>query len=293
MNISEPFIRRPVGTSLLAAGVLLLGAVAYYFLPVAPLPKVDFPTISVSAQEPGVDPQTAASSLAAPLERRFAQIAGVSEITSVSSLGGSSITIQFDLNRDINGAARDVQSAINAAAGELPSGLPQPPSYRKVNPSDSPIMVLAMTSEAQPLSQVYNLADQIIGQRISQVEGVSQVIIGGGAKSAVRVQVNPVLLASMGLSIEDIRARLSQVNVYVPNGALDGKQRRFVVTSNDQLLKASDYLPIIIAQHNGAAVPLRDVGTAIDGQENSQQAGLFNNKRALLLVIFKQPDAHV
>jgi multidrug efflux pump subunit AcrB len=178
--------------------------VAYHFLPVAPLPKVDYPTINVSAQEPGVDPQTAASSLAAPLERRFAQIAGVSEITSVSSLGGSNITIQFDLSRDINGAAPDVESAINAAAGELPSGLPNPPSYRKINPSDAPIIVLAMTSDTQPLSEVYNLADQIIGQRVSQIEGVSQVIIGGGAKSAVRVQMNPVALASTGLSIEDI-----------------------------------------------------------------------------------------
>jgi hydrophobe/amphiphile efflux-1 (HAE1) family protein len=293
MNISEPFIRRPVGTSLLAAGVLLLGAVAYYFLPVAPLPKVDFPTISVGAQEPGVDPQTAASSLAAPLERRFAQIAGVSEITSGSSLGGSSITIQFDLNRDINGAARDVQSAINAASGELPSGLPQPPSYRKVNPSDAPVMVLAMTSDALPLSQVYNLADQIIGQRISQVEGVSQVVIGGGAKSAVRVQMNPVALASMGLSLEDIRTTLSQANVLSPKGAFDGEQQRFVIASNDQLTHADQYLPIIVAQHNGAAVPLRDVGTAIDAQENRDQAGLFNNKRAVLLVIFKQPDANV
>jgi hydrophobe/amphiphile efflux-1 (HAE1) family protein len=293
MNISEPFIRRPVGTSLLAAGVLLLGAVAYYFLPVAPLPKVDFPTISVAVQEPGVDPQTAASSLAAPLERRFAQIAGVSEITSVSSLGGSSITIQFDLNRDINGAARDVQSAINAASGELPSGLPQPPSYRKVNPSDAPIMVLAMTSDALPLSQVYNLADQIIGQRISQVEGVSQVVIGGGAKSAVRVQMNPVALASMGLSVEDIRTTLSQANVLSPKGVFDGEQQRFVIASNDQLTHADQYLPIIVAQHNGAAVPLRDVGTAVDAQENRDQAGLFNNKRAVLLVIFKQPDANV
>jgi hydrophobe/amphiphile efflux-1 (HAE1) family protein len=293
MNISEPFIRRPVGTSLLVAGVLLLGAVAYYFLPVAPLPKVDFPTISVSAQEPGVDPQTAASSLAAPLERRFAQIAGVSEITSVSSLGGSSVTIQFDLNRDINGAARDVQSAINAASGELPSGLPQPPSYRKVNPSDAPIMVLAMTSDALPLSQVYNLADQIIGQRISQVEGVSQVVIGGGAKSAVRVQMNPVALASMGLSLEDIRTTLSQANVLSPKGAFDGEQQRFVIASNDQLTHADQYLPIIVAQHNGAAVPLRDVGIAVDAQENRDQAGLFNNKRAVLLVIFKQPDANV
>ncbi|HEU0274444.1 MAG TPA: efflux RND transporter permease subunit [Candidatus Udaeobacter sp.] len=293
MNISEPFIRRPVGTSLLAAGVLLLGGVAYYFLPVAPLPKVDFPTISVAVQEPGVDPQTAASSLAAPLERRFAEIAGVSEITSVSSLGGSSITIQFDLDRDINGAARDVQSAINAASGELPSGLPQPPSYRKVNPSDAPIMVLAMTSDAQPLSEVYNLADQIIGQRISQVEGVSQVVIGGGAKSAVRVQVNPVALASMGISLEDLRTNLAQANVLSPKGAFDGAQQRFVIASNDQLTHADQYLPIIVTQHNGAAVPLRDVGTAIDAQENRDQAGLFNNKRAVLLVIFKQPDANV
>src|SRR3954466_8243221 len=178
MNISEPFIRRPVGTSLLAAGLLLLGVVAHHFLPVAPLPKVDFPTINVSAQEPGVDPATAASSLAAPLERRFSQIAAVSEITSTISLGGSSMPIQFDLGRDINGAARDVQAAINAAAGELPSGLPNPPSYRKINPSDSPIMILAMTSDTLPLSEVYNLADQVIGQRLSQVEGVSQVMIG-------------------------------------------------------------------------------------------------------------------
>jgi hydrophobe/amphiphile efflux-1 (HAE1) family protein len=293
MNISEPFIRRPVGTSLLAAGVLLLGGVAYYFLPVAPLPKVDFPTINVNAQEPGVDPETAASSLAAPLERRFAQIAGVNEITSVSSLGGSSITIQFDLNRDINGAARDVQSAINAASGELPSGLPQPPSYRKVNPSDAPIMVLAMTSDALPLSQVYNVADQIVGQRISQLDGVSQVFIGGGANSAVRVQMNPVALASMGLSLEDIRTTLSQVNVFSPKGSFDGEQQRFVIASNDQLTQADQYLPIIVAQHNGAAVPLRDVGTAVDSQLNRDQAGLFNNKRAVLLVIFKQPDANV
>src|ERR1041385_788685 len=254
MNVSEPFIRRPVGTSLLSAGVLLLGAVAYHFLPVAPLPKVDFPTINVSAQEPGVDPQTAASSLAAPLERRFAQIAGVNEITSVSSLGGSSIPIQFDLNRDINGAARDVQSAINAASGELPSGLPQPPSYRKHNPSDAPIMVLAMTSDALPLSQVYNLADQIIGQRISQVEGVSQVVIGGGAKSAVRVQMNPVALASMGLSVEDIRTRLSQTNVLSPKGAFDGPAQSFVIASNDNQTQPNQNHPIMVAPHNGATM---------------------------------------
>ncbi|MHA3775568.1 multidrug efflux RND transporter permease subunit [Verrucomicrobiota bacterium sgz303538] len=293
MNISEPFIRRPIGTSLLAVGLLLLGAVAFRFLPVAPLPKVDFPTISVDARQPGVDPETAASSLAAPLERRFSQIAGVSEITSVSSLGGSSITIQFDLSRDINGAARDVQSAINAAAGELPSGLPQPPSYRKINPSDSPIMILSMTSDTMPISDVYNLADQVIGQRISQVEGVSQVMIGGGAKSAVRVQVDPVALASMGLSLEDVRSTLSRANVSMPKGALEGNGRRYVIAANDQLTKAEEYLPTVLLNKNGRTVQLRDVGTAIDSIENRQQAGTFNGQRAVLLIIFKQSNANV
>ncbi len=293
MSISEPFIRRPIGTSLLAFGLLLFGALAYHFLPVAPLPSVDYPTISVSAQEPGVDPATAASSLAAPLERRFAQIAGVNEITSNSSLGGSSIAIQFDLNRDINGAARDVEAAINAAAGELPTGLPNPPTYKKVNPADSPIMVLAMTSDTHTLTEVFTLADQIISQRISQVEGVSQVNVGGGAKFAVRVQMDPGALASMGLSMEDIRTVLSQVNVNSPKGLLSGPERNFVISSNDQLMHAVDYDPIIVAQHNGSAVPLHDVGKAIDGQENNFAAGLFNGKRAVLLVIFKQPGANV
>jgi hydrophobe/amphiphile efflux-1 (HAE1) family protein len=292
-GVSDPFIRRPIGTSLLAAGILLLGAVAFNFLPVAPLPKVDFPTISVDARQPGVDPGTAASSLAAPLERRFSQIAGVSEITSVSSLGGTSITVQFDLDRDINGAARDIQSAINAAAGELPTGLPQPPSYRKVNPGDAPIMILSMTSDTQPLSEVYNLADQIIGQRLSQIEGVSQVMIGGGAKSAVRVQVDPVALASMGLSLEDIRDTLARVNVDMPKGALDGDGRRYVIASNDQLKTAEEYLPIVIVNRQGRSVRLRDVGTAIDSVENRQQAGIFNGKRAVLLIISKQSNANV
>ncbi len=293
MNISEPFIRRPIGTSLLALGLLLLGVLAYYFLPIAPLPSVDYPTIFVNAQEPGVDPATAASSLAAPLERRFAQIAGVNEITSTSSLGGASISIQFDLTRDINGAARDVEAAINAASGELPSGLPNPPTYRKVNPADAPIMVLAMTSDTHELTEVYTLADQIVSQRISQIEGVSQVNLGGGAKSAVRVQVNPVQLASMGLSLEDIRLQLSLVNVNSPKGMLSGPERNYVIGSNDQRLRAADYRPIIVAQHNGVAVPLHDIGTVIDGQENDLQAGLFNGKRAVLLVIFKQPGANV
>src|SRR6267154_4368630 len=243
MSISTPFIERPAGTTLLTVAVALAGVVAYQFLPVSPIPQVEFPTISVQAFLPGASPETMASSVATPLERQFGRIAGVTEMTSTSFLGSTSITLQFDLNRDINGAARDVQAAINAAAGELPPGLPQPPFYRKVNPSDAPIMVLAMTSDALPLSQVYNLADQIIGQRISQVEGVSQVTIGGGAKSAVRVQINPVALASMGLSMEDIRTRLSQVNVNSPKGALEGPEQRFVISSNDQLLQASQYQP--------------------------------------------------
>ncbi len=271
----------------------MLGAVAFFFLPVAPLPKVDFPTIMVSALQPGVDPATAATSLAAPLERRFSQIAGVSEITSVSSLGGASITIQFDLSRNINGAARDVQSAINAAAGELPSGLAHPPSYRTVNPSDSPIMILAMTSDTVPLAEVYNYADQVVGQRISQIKGVSQVTIGGGAKSAVRVQVDPGALAAMGLSLEEVRSTLSKVNVSMPKGALDGESQRYVINTNDQLTRASEYLPTLIVNRGGRTVRLQDVGTVIDSVENRLQAGIYNGKRSVLLIVFKQPNANV
>ena len=199
MNVSGPFIRRPVGTSLLAIGLLLLGATAYFFLPVAPLPQVDFPTIGVSASLPGVDPATAASSLAAPLERRLGQIAGVTEMTSASSLGGSTVTVQFDLSRNVNDAARDVQAAINAAERNLPANLPNPPTYRKYNPADSPVVVLAMTSQTMRLSEVYNLADQSVSQRLCQLPGVSQVGVYGGAKTAVRVQVNPAALAAMGM----------------------------------------------------------------------------------------------
>jgi multidrug efflux pump len=293
MNISEPFIRRPVGTSLLALGVLLMGAVAYHFLPVAPLPKVDFPTISVSANLPGVDPATAATSLAAPLERRLGQIPGVAEMTSSSSLGSSQVTIQFDLSRDINSAARDVQAAINAAAGELPPGMPNPPTYRKFNPTDSPVMSLALFSDTLPLSQVYNVADQTIAQRIAQVDGVSQVDINGSAKSAVRVRVNPAALANMGISIEDIRTALQQVNVDSPKGSLDGEHQSVVINSNDQLTRAEQYRPIIVAQKNGVPVPLKDVGEVTDSVENARVAGWYNAKPAVLLFIRKQPDANV
>ena len=293
MSISEPFIQRPVGTSLLAVGLLLLGAVAYQFLPIAPLPQVDFPTIQVSAALPGVDPETAATSLAAPLERRFAQIAGASEITSNSTLGGANITIQFDLDRDINGAARDVQAAINAAGGELPLNLPNPPTYRKVNPADSSVIIIAMTSDTLPLAEVYNLADQVLGQRLSQIDGVAQVSIGGGAKSAVRIQVNPAVLASMGMSMEDIRRVVSQVNLDSPKGQISNEGESYVIASNDQLSAAKDYLPLIVAQHNGIPVQLGSVAKVIDAQENVFQAGWSGSQRAVLLFIRKQATANV
>ncbi len=293
MSVSEPFIRRPVGTSLLALGLLLLGLVAYQFLPIAPLPQIDFPTIQVQASLPGVDPETAATSLAAPLERRFAQIAGVSEITSSSTLGGASITLQFNLDRDINGAARDVQAAINAAGGELPLNLPNPPTYRKVNPADSPVMILAMTSDTVPLAEVYNLADQVLGQRLSQIEGVSQVSINGGAKSAVRIQVNPAVLTSMGMSMDDIRGVISQVNVDSPKGLLANDHESFVIASNDQLYEAKDYKKLIVAQHNGVPVQLGSIANVTDGQENNFLAGWSGSKRAVLLIIRKQSAANV
>ncbi len=293
MSISEPFIRRPVGTSLLAVGLLLLGMVAYQFLPIAPLPQIDFPTIQVQASLPGVDPETAATSLAAPLERRFAQIAGASEITSSSNIGGSQLTIQFDLDRSINGAARDVQAAINAAGGELPLNLPNPPTYRKVNPADSPVMILAMTSDTVPLSEVYNLADQVLGQRLSQIDGVSQVSISGGAKSAVRIQVNPAVLASMGMSMEDIRGVVSKVNLDSPKGQISNDRESYIIASNDQLSDAKDYRPLIVAQHNGIPVQLGSIAKVIDAQENLFQAGWSGSTKAVLLFIRKQSTANV
>ena len=293
MNVSEPFIRRPIGTSLLAVGLLLLGLVAYHLLPIAPLPQVDFPTIQVQASLPGVDPETAATSLAAPLERRFAQIAGASEITSSSNIGGAGITIQFNLDRDINAAARDVEAAINAAGGELPLSLPNPPTYRKVNPADSPVMILAMTSDTVPLSEVYNLADQVLGQRLSQVAGVSQVSINGGAKSAVRIQVNPAVLASMGMSMDDIRAVISKVNVDSPKGSLSDEHETYTLSSNDQLHEAREYKPLVVAQHNGTPVQLGSIARVIDAQENDRMAGWSGPKLAVLLIIRKQSDANV
>ena len=293
MSVSEPFIRRPIATSLLAIGVMLIGIVAYHFLPVAPLPQVDFPTINVNASFSGVDPETAATSLAAPLERRFANIAGVNEITSVSQLNGCRITLQFDLTRDINGAARDVQAAINAASSELPPGLPNLPSYRKANPNDAPILILALTSSTIPLSQIYNYCEELLVPAMSQIPGVSEVDIGGGAKTAVRIQVDPATLASMGLSIDHVRAVLQGQNKDAPKGSLDGDRLSFTVEANDQLFTANDYKNLIIGQKNGVPIPLSAVGRAIDATEDRLQAGWFNSERAVVVFVRKQADANV
>jgi hydrophobe/amphiphile efflux-1 (HAE1) family protein len=293
MNVSGPFIRRPVATSLLAAGLLLLGLVAYRALPVAPLPRVDFPMISVSASLPGAEPETVASSLAAPLEKRLGQIAGVTEITSASTLGGTSITVQFDLNRSVDSAARDVQAAISAAASELPLSLPAPPGYRKVNPADTPIMVLAMTSDTAEPTQVFEYADEILGQRLSQVEGVSQVIINGAEKSAVRVQVNPAALASTGLSLEDVRTFLSQANVDLPKGSIDGEDASYTISANDQLRRAEQYRGLIIAQKGGTPIVLHSFANVLDGVENTRLAAWANGQPAVLLIVFKQAGANV
>ncbi len=293
MNISEPFVRRPIATSLLAVGLMLVGVVAYRFLPVAPLPQVDFPTINVSATYSGVDPETAATSLAAPLERRFANIAGVNEITSVSQLNGTRITLQFDLSRDINGAARDVQAAINAASSELPPGLPSPPTYRKANPNDLPVLILALTSDSVPLSVIYNQAVELLVPALSQVPGVSEVDVGGGARTAVRIQVDPAALASMGLSIDNVRAVLQSQNKDSPKGAIDGDQISFTINANDQLFNADQYKNLIIGEKNGVPIPLSAVGRAIDATEDRLQAAWFNSKRAVVLFVRKQADANV
>ena len=293
MNICAPFIRRPVGTSLLAIGLFLSGIVAYHFMPVAAIPRVDFPMISVGASLPGADPATVASSLAAPLERRLAQIAGVTEITSASSLGGCSVTVQFDLSRNVDGAARDVQAAINAAAADLPINLPGPPTYRKINPADSPIMILAMQSDILRPVQVFEYGDSIIGQRLSQVEGVSQAIISGADKSAVRIQVNPGALASTGMSLEDVRSHLNQVNVDLPKGSFDGDQLSYTLVSNDQLLEGKGYQNLLLRRGSNAPIRLSAVGRAFDGTENTRVSGWSGTNRAVLVIIFKQADANV
>ena len=293
MNISGPFIRRPVGTSLLAMGLFLLGVLAYRLLPVAAVPRVDYPIIFVGAGLPGADPTTMASAVAAPLEKRLGQISGVSELTSVSSLGSCSVVVQFDLDRNIDGAARDVQAAINAAASDLPIDLPGPPTWRKVNPADSPIMVLAMTSDTLPPATIFQYADEIVGQRLSQVEGVSQVGISGSEKSAVNVLVNPTALASTGYSLEEVRAMLGQVNVDLPKGGFSDTKQSYIIESNDQLIQAGGYHQLILGQKNGVPVRLDALGDVVEGVENDRLAGWANTNAAVLLFVFKQAGANV
>jgi hydrophobe/amphiphile efflux-1 (HAE1) family protein len=293
MSISAPFIKRPIATSLLMAGILFVGAAAYPLLPVAPLPQVDFPTIQVTTQLPGADPVTMASSVTAPLERQFAEIPGVTQMTSSSVLGISSITVQFDLNRDIDAAAGDIQAAINAAGGQLPKNLPSPPSYRKVNPADSPILIFAVHSESLPITAVDDYAENILVQNISQILGVAQVNIGGQQKPAVRIQVDPQKLAAMGIGLEDLRAAITNLTTDSPKGSIDGATRTFTIYDNDQVLSAGPWNDAIIAYKNGAPVRVRDIGRAIEGPERSKLAAWSNNQRAVILAVLKQPGANV
>ena len=292
-GISAPFVHRPIATSLLMVGVLFVGLIAYPQLPVAPLPQIDFPTIQVSASLPGASPETMASSVAQPLETQFAQIPGVDEMTSSSSLGSTSITIQFDLGRNIDAAANDVQSAINAASGQLPKALPSPPTYRKVNPADSPIMILSATSDTLPLTDLDDQIETKVAQQISQISGVALVNIGGQQKPAIRVQVDPAKIATRGLSLEDVRAQIVAATVDSPKGTLDGPLRDYTIYANDQITTAKEWNDVIIAYRNGGPIRVRDIGTAVAGPEDARQAAWANGKRGIFLVVFKQPGANV
>jgi hydrophobe/amphiphile efflux-1 (HAE1) family protein len=293
MNISAPFIARPIATSLLMAAILVAGIAAYPLLPVSPLPQVDFPTIQVSASLPGASPDTMAATVAQPLETEFAQIPSVSQMTSVSVLGTTQVTLQFDLNRNIDAAAQDVQAAINAASAQLPDNLPSAPTYRKVNPSDAPILILAVQSNDMPLTTVDNYAETIIAQQISHMPGVSQVLIGGQQKPAIRVQVDPARLAAMGLTLEDVRTVLTNATVDDPKGSLDGPHTTYTLYDNDQMTAASSYNNVIVAYRNGAPVRVRDIGRAVDGPENALVAGWQNGHRGIQLIVFKLPAANV
>ncbi|CAN5151625.1 multidrug efflux RND transporter permease subunit [soil metagenome] len=292
-SISAPFIRFPIATSLLMAGILFVGLVAYPQLPVAPLPQVDFPTIQVAASLPGASPETMASSVAQPLERQLAQIPGVAQMTSSSSLGTAAVTIQFDLNRPIDGAANDVQAAINAAGGTLPKNLPSPPTYRKINPADSPIMLLSATSDTLPITTVSDSVDAQLAQQISQISGVGQVSIGGQQKPAIRIQIDPAKLVAKNLSMEDIRAQIAITTVDAPKGNIDGATRSYTIYANDQLPASKDWNDVIVAYRNGGPLRIRDIGTAVTGPEDVKQAAWANGKRGVFLVIFKQPGANV
>jgi multidrug efflux pump len=293
MNISAPFIHRPVGTTLLTLALALAGAAAYNLLPVSPLPQVEFPTIEVTASLPGASPETMASAVTTPLERHLGRIAGLNEMTSVSYLGQTRITLQFDLSRNIDAAARDVQAAINAARGQLPPDLPNNPTFRKTNPADVSIIILGLTSDVLDRGRLYDVASSILQQKLSQVEGVGRVVVGGGALPAVRVEVNPTILNSYGLSLEDVRAALSSANANRPKGEIANGQRAWTLSATDQLLKAEEYRPLIISYKDGRAVRLSDVATVRDSVENVRNMGFVNGKPAILLLVYRQPGANI
>ncbi len=293
MSISGPFIRRPVGTTLLTAALVLAGVLGFRLLPVAPLPQVDFPTIQIVAGLPGASPETMASSVATPLERQFGRIAGVTEMTSTSFLGATTITLQFDLARDINGAARDVQAAIAAAAGQLPPNMPSNPTYRKVNPADAPILIIALTSDTVSRAAMYDVASTVLQQKLSQLEGVGQVFVGGGSLPSVRVELNPTSLAHYGIGLEGVRNMLANANVNRPKGQLHGPERSWEIRATDQLRYAAEYAPLIVAWRNGAAIRLSDVGYVRDEVEDLRALGLSNGKPAILLVVFRQPGVNI
>src|SRR5580700_5258720 len=293
MNISEIFVRKPVATTLLTIAITLSGVVAFQLLPVSPLPQVDFPTISVSASLPGASPETMASSVATPLERQFGRIAAVTEMTSASTLGGTSITLQFDLNRDINAAARDVEAAINAARGYLPTNLPNNPTYRKVNPADSPIFMLALTSAVLTRGQMYDAASTIMAQKLAQVTGVGQVTVGGSSLPGVRIELNPTALNKYGIGLEEVRTALSGANANTPKGHFSDGVRMWEVGANDQIFKASDYEPLVIAYRNGSAVRVSDIGQAQDSVEDLRNSGYANGKPSVLVIIYRQPGANI
>src|ERR1700723_147382 len=293
MNLSSPFIHRPVATTLLTVAIAIAGAIAYTVLPVSPLPQADFPTISVNASLPGGSAEIIASSVATPLERQFGHIAGVTEMTSSSSLGSTSITLQFDLSRNIDGAARDVQAAINAARTYLPANLPANPTYRKVNPADAPIMIIGLTSDKYGPDKLYDEASTIVQQRLSQIQGVGQVNAGGGALPSVRVEVNPTKLSSLGLTMADLQAVLSIQNSNLAKGQITNGSISADIIANDQISHAEDYKPIIVGYHNGTAVRLSNVADVVDSVQNIRAAGYLNGKRAVTLIVFRQPGANI
>ena len=293
MSISEPFIRRPVATSLLTVAIALAGGIAFKLLPVAPLPQVDFPTIQVAAGLPGASPETMASSVATPLERQFGRIAGVSEMTSTSYLGTTGIALQFDLSRNVDAAARDVQAAINAARGNLPANLPNNPTYRKVNPADAPVLILSLTSDIMDKAHMYDIASSFLSQKISQVQGVGQVIVGGSSLPAVRVELNPMTVNKYGIGMDQIRTVISNANAQSPNGELADGRTAYQLSTTDQIFKAAQYKTMVVQAKNGAIVRLSDLGDVKDSVEDLRNAGLANGKPAVLIIIFRQPGANI